>query len=296
MRFCEIDVSTPELVREGTENADALVVALHPLRNAHIDALAETVRVIGRAGVGLDSIDLVSAQRRGIAVINQPDYATNEVATHAVAMLLAAHRRLLKANVVAHGDWASWRLIGNVMPIEEQTVGVIGGGRIGRAVIKRLQPFAGAIALFDPQLEAAPEGVDLVSDLHELLARSNIVTLHVPLTEDTRDMMAGDTLKLMPEGAIVVNVSRGGLIDEQALVDSIRSGHLAGAALDVMAKEPLDPDSPLLTEDRILLSPHIGWYSESASSRLVRRTVDGLLQYLSGQPLSAGNLAVDRPA
>lgn len=292
VRFRDIEVDTPaELAREAGD-ADAVVVALHPLRSEHIEALPRRVRVLARAGVGLDTIDLAAARRCGLAVVNQPDYATAEVATHAVSMLLAVHRRLMAADRVARGDWATVATLGRITPIEEQTVGVVGGGRIGRAVIDRLRPFAGTILLHDPQLDEAPAGVELVRDLHDLLARADAVTLHLPLTESTRNIIGVDTLKAMPEGGILVNVSRGGLVDEEALLASLRDEHLAGAALDVMDHEPPDPDSPLRTESRILLSPHIGWYSESASRRLWRKTAEGVLQYLSGNAVTSGNLAV----
>lgn len=291
-RFREVDIDTPDLVAAGTSGACALVVTLQPMRAEHIAALSPSVKVIGRAGVGLDSIDLAAAAEHGIAVINQPDYATAEVATHAVAMMLAAHRRLIAADEVARGDWAAWPSIGKIVPIEEQTVGVVGGGRIGRAVIERLRLYVGKLLLHDPQLDSAPHGVELVTELDTLLSRSNIVTLHLPLSEATRNIIDAHALKTMPEGAILVNVSRGGLVDERALVESIRDEHLAGAALDVMTQEPLDPQSPLRDERRVLLSPHIGWYSESASVRLWRMTVDGVLQYLQDEPIVAGNLAV----
>jgi D-3-phosphoglycerate dehydrogenase len=291
-RFREIDIGTPEEIAAGTADADALVVTLQPLRFDHLTALGARVRVVGRAGVGLDTIDLAAAATLGVGVVNQPDYATAEVATHTVAMLLAVHRRLLAANEVARGDWGSWISIGSVTAIEEQTVGIVGCGRIGRAVIERLRPFAGRIVVQDPALSAAPEGAELVAELADLLPQSDILSLHLPLSDETRGIMSADKLKVLPEGAILVNVSRGGLVDEQALVDAVREGRLAGAALDVMADEPPPADSPILSEPRILLSPHIGWYSESASTRLWRLTVDSVVQYLSGRPVTAGNIAV----
>lgn len=291
-RFREIEIGTPDQVAAGTADADALVVTLQSLRSEHLAALGTQVRVIGRAGVGLDSIDLTAAAQLGIGVINQPDYATAEVATHTVAMLLAVHRRLAAAHNVARGDWGTWKSIGVITPIEEQTVGIVGCGRIGQAVIERLRPFAGRIVVHDPALAAAPAGTELVAELGDLLSQSDIVSLHLPLSERTRRIISADELKALPPGAILVNVSRGGLVDEQALVDAIREGRLAGAALDVMAEEPPRTDSPLLSEPRVLLSPHIGWYSESASTRLWRLTVDSVVQYLAGQPVTAGNVAV----
>lgn len=291
-RFREIEIGTPDQIAAGTSDADALVVTLQPLRFDHLSALGAKVRMVGRAGVGLDTIDLTAAAKLGVGVVNQPDYATAEVATHAVAMVLAVHRHLIAADQVARGDWGSWRSIGSITAIEEQTVGIVGCGRIGRAVIERLRPFAGRIVVHDPALSAAPAGAELVAELGDLLSQSDIVSLHLPLSDDTRGIISADKLKVLPEGAILINVSRGGLVDEQALVDAIRDGRLAGAALDVMADEPPPADSPLLGEPRILLSPHIGWYSESASTRLWRLTVDSVVQYLADEPVTAGTVVV----
>lgn len=291
-RFREVEIETAAQVAAGTADVDALVVTLQPLDAARLAAIGARARVIGRAGVGLDAIDLAAAARLGIGVVNQPEYATAEVATHTLAMLLAAHRRLTAADRVARGDWGTWASIGRIVPIEEQTVGIVGSGRIGRAVVERLRPLAGRILVHDPAVKAAPAGTALVTDLDDLLAQSHIVSLHLPLTEETRGILSADRLKALPDGAIVVNVSRGGLVDEQALVSAIREGRLAGAALDVMSHEPPPPDSPLLDEPRVLLSPHIGWYSESASTRLWRLTVDSVLQYLRDEPVTAGHVAV----
>lgn len=291
-RFREIEIATPEQIQVGTAETDALVVTLQPLGSEHLAALGAQVRVIGRAGVGLDTIDLSAAAQLGVGVVNQPDYATAEVATHTAAMLLAVHRRLKAADQVARVDWSTWPSIGSITAIEEQTVGVVGCGRIGRAVIERLRPFAGRIVVHDPALSAAPPGTEQAAQLVDLLSQSDIVSLHLPLTDETRGIINADSLKALPDGAILVNASRGGLVDEQALVDAIREGRLAGAALDVMAEEPPPADSPLLSEPRILLSPHIGWYSESASTRLWRLTVDSVTQYLLGQPVTTGNVAV----
>jgi D-3-phosphoglycerate dehydrogenase len=291
-RFREIGLETPAQIAAGTAEADALVVTLQSLGSDHLAALGARVRVIGRAGVGLDTIDLTAAAELGVGVVNQPDYATAEVATHTVAMLLAVHRRLIAANQVARGDWGTWPSIGSITPIDEQIVGIVGCGRIGRAVIERLRPFAGRIVVHDPALSVAPAGTELVAELLDLLSQSDIVSLHLPLSDETRRIISADKLKALPDGAILVNVSRGGLIDERALVDAIREGRLAGAALDVMAEEPPSADSPLLTEPRILLSPHMGWYSESASTRLWRLTVDSVVQYLTDEAVTAGHVAV----
>lgn len=291
--FSTVEVGAAAELATATAAADALIVTLQNLGREHIQALGPGVRVIGRAGIGLDTIDLSAAHERGIAVINQPDYATAEVATHAVTLLLAAHRRLLAADHAARGSWASWRPDANLVPIEEQTVGVLGCGRIGRAVLDRLRPFAGTLIAHDPQLSGTPESVEIVEDFERFVARCDILTVHVPLSASTRGLLDERTLKLLPPGAIVVNVSRGGIVDEGALVDAVQSGHLAGAALDVLSSEPPEPGSPVLAEPRILLTPHIAWHSSSSAVRLREQTCDSIVSYLAADPVIAGNVAVD---
>lgn len=284
---------SPASLAVATPGADAVAVALHPVQREHLDAFAPSVRVIGRAGIGLDSIDLEHAARMGVAVVHQPDYATNEVATHAMALLLTAHRRLSQAAAAARGSWASWQqTVAPIKPIEECTVGVVGSGRIGRAVVRRLAPFAGRILTYDPYANDVPDGAEVAATLEQLLSESDIVTLHLPLTRDTRHVVDATALAAMPAGALVVNVSRGGLIDEDALADALRSKHIGGAALDVFDSEPLPQNSPLFSTPNTLLTPHMAWYSESSAARLREQTLDGVLQYLAGEDIRIGRVAV----
>lgn len=294
VEIVEADVSSAAAIAGSTDGAAGLIVALHPLAAAAFEAMAGDVRIVGRAGIGLDSIDLDAAQRRGVAVLHQPEYATNEVATHAVAMLLALHRRLIRADQVARASWSS--PVGEIYPIEESRVGVVGCGRIGRAVIERLRPFAAAVVVFDPYADTLPPGCERAPSLESLLERSHIVTLHVPLTPETGALIGREELGLMQPGALLVNVSRGGLIDEAALADALQAGSLGGAALDVLTAEPPPPDAPMLSAPRTLLSPHMAWYSTSSERRLKRQTVAGMLAYLEGAALTVGRLAVDPAA
>lgn len=274
------------------DGADALVVTLQPLPAARIASLPASVRVIGRAGVGLDTIDLDAARERGIAVVHEPTYAVNEVATHAAALLLAAHRRLLDAHRRTREGWALVSELGAIPDLSSATLGLVGYGNIGRAVATRMRPFVRRIAVFDPYLAAAPVDAEVAVSLEELLAAADLVSLHVPLTETTRGLISGDALAAMKPGAVLVNVSRGGLVDERALVDSLRSGQLGAAGLDVFETEPLPPDSPLRSAPRLILTPHIAWYSEAASERMARWTVEDVLAYLGGAEIPHGRLAV----
>ena len=291
IRLASID--TPEQVREETRDAVAVVVTVNPLTEAHIAALGAGVRVIGRAGTGLDAIDLAAARARGLFVYHTPDYCTSEVATHAVALMLAVQRRLVDADRQARVDFKGWRALGPIPPLDELTAGVIGGGRIGRAVMARLRPLVGHIVSYDPFIDSAPDGVERVDSLDELLRRSHIVTLHMPLTAETRGLIGSRELELLPEGAIVVNVSRGGLVDETALRLALESGHLAGAALDVLTSEPPRPDDPLLDAPRLILTPHLAWYSTASERRVRTQVIDGVLACLAGEPPRTGRIAVD---
>ena len=286
VRFRSGPVDTPEALAATAEGADALIVTLHRLTADHVDALPDSVKVIGRAGVGLDTIDLEAAARRGIRVAFQPAYATNEVADHAVAMLLAAQRRLLDADRRVRSEgWVAGQALGPVQALHEATAGVIGTGRIGRAAIDRLRPFVARVLGYD--LPGVPDydGVEIGHDLHAVLAQSHLVTLHLPLAADTRHVIGAAELTVMPRGAVLVNVSRGGLVDEDALAAALHDGHLAAAALDVFEQEPLPEASPLRSAPNLLLSPHIAWYSSQSGVRLADWTVADVVSVLqTGEP------------
>jgi D-3-phosphoglycerate dehydrogenase / 2-oxoglutarate reductase len=291
VRLARLD--TPEQVREETREAEAVVVTVNPLTAAHIAALGAGVRVIGRAGTGLDAIDLQAARARGLFVYHTPDYCTNEVATHAVALILAVQRRLVDADRQARADFKGWRALGPIRPLEELTAGVVGGGRIGRAVMARLLPFVGHVLTYDPYVDTAPDGVERVGSLDELLGRSHVVTLHMPLTAETRGLIGSRELALLPEGAIIVNVSRGGLVDETDLRLALESGRLAGAALDVLTSEPPPAGDPILGAPRLILTPHLAWYSTASERRVRTQVIDGVIACLTGEPPRTGRIAVD---
>lgn len=278
-------VDTPEAVAELTKGADALVVTLHPMREQHIAAIAESVGVIVRAGVGLDTVDISAARARGIRVVYQPNYATDEVADHAAALALAAWRRVTQydAGVRSEG-WVGSQQVGKVHALHESTLGIVGAGRIGRALIKRLAPFVEKVVAFDARPNGDADGITWVDSPAEVFRQANLISLHVPLTEETRKIVDADALASMPEGTVLVNVSRGGLIDEAALAAALTSGHVAGAGMDVFTEEPLSADSPLRTAPNLLLTPHVAWYSEESGSRLAHWSVEDAIAFsISGE-------------
>jgi D-3-phosphoglycerate dehydrogenase len=283
--------STEQMERE-TADADAVIVTTNPLPRELIERFGRRLRVIGRAGIGLDAIDLEAARARGVAVVHCPDYSTEEVATHALAMILALHRRLVDADATARGDWTDWRRLKPIRPLGVLTAGVVGLGRIGSAVAARLQPLFGTTVGFDPLVEEPPAGVRLAGSLDELLAGSDVVTLHAALTDETRGLIDARRLALLRRGTILVNVARGALVDQTALVEALRGGRVAAAGIDVLAREPPTADDPILSAPNVLLSPHVAWYSEASERRARTLTVDALLDYLEGRPLRAGRLVI----
>jgi D-3-phosphoglycerate dehydrogenase len=286
------DVSTPELVAEATAGARAVVVTLQPLRADHIAAMADSVEVIGRAGVGLDTIDLEAAAAAGISVLNQPTYGTGEVASHAVAMLLALQRKLLYADGYVRQGWKGPFSLAPLKPLDEMVVGVVGCGRIGAATAKLLSGLVAQVLVFDPALSAVPAGVESVNDLKELLSRSDAVSLHTPLTAETAGLFDAALIEVMRPGAFLVNVARGGIVDEAALVAALERGQLGGAALDVFASEPIPPDSPLLRAPNTILSPHCASYSDRAAWRLASWTLDDVVGWITTRQVQHGNVVV----
>ena len=177
-----IDLTHPDTVRESTGQADAVVVTLQRLSDDVITAFAPSIRVIGRAGVGLDTIDLVAAEKRGITVVNQPAYAAPEVATHALALLLALERRLSPSDAFVRAGWGGPLNLGGIRAMDDATVGVVGGGRIGQAFVERVRPLVREVVVYDPAPVSLPPGVERAADLPDLLRRSDMLSLHLPLT------------------------------------------------------------------------------------------------------------------
>ena len=281
--FQEVNTDEIESLKAGTNGCDAIIVALHKLTAEKIAALPESIRCIGRLGVGLDNIDLDAATNRKTPVIFQPTYAFNEVANHALSMLLALHRGLLQAhNGIQNSEWIPAPKVAHIASLQDSTLGVIGCGRIGQALIEKAKPLFKTIIGFDPAVKTPIPGVNMVDSVDELLRNSQFVSLHAPYMKSTHHMISQRELALMPKGSILVNVSRGGLIDENALIAALNNGHLDGAGLDVFETEPLPLESELRRTKNLILTPHIAWYSQSAGPRLMEWGVRDVLAYLDG--------------
>jgi D-3-phosphoglycerate dehydrogenase len=295
-RSVELDVAalrTPEEILDATAGADGIILGTTPMQAPHIAALGERVRIIGRPGVGLDSLDLEALQTRGVGVVHCPDYCVEEVATHALALSLAVLRGVPAGDAIARTDWGRWPQVGALRPVSRLTVGIVGCGRIGRVVAERFRPLAGEVVAYDRHPDRLPEGVRGASSLDALLAEADLVSLHMPVTPETIGLIGPEQLAVMKPEAFLVNVSRGRLVDEDALAAALHAGALAGAALDVLVDEPPAPDAAILGAPNVLLTPHVAWYSTESERRARITTVDGMLAYLAGEAPRAGRLAVD---
>lgn len=278
--------------REAAKSADALMVTIQEV-DADLIRSLENCKIIARVGTGLDAIDIPAATERGIWVTYVADYSIDEVSTHAIALLLNHARRLrqMVASVKA-GAWYDAARIEPAPRLKGQVMGIIGLGRIGRATAAKARGLGLNIIAYDPfvRLDQDIKGdVELVN-LDTLLATADYISLHTPLTESSRHIINAAALEMMKPTAYLINTARGELIDDAALLDAVKAGGIAGAALDVLVVEPPPRDSPLLHDERILITPHGAWYSEASKLDVRRKAIEDVLRVLTGQkPLSPVN-------
>jgi D-3-phosphoglycerate dehydrogenase len=264
-----IDDSKDPAFMEALATANGLIVRSATKVRAEILDAAPELSVVGRAGVGVDNIDLEAATARGVAVLNAPAGNTVSTAELTMALILAMVRRVAEADAsVRNAEWARSRFKGS--ELRGRTLGLIGAGRIGGAVAKRCRAFGMYVIAYDPYLteeKASAMGIERV-DQDAIIERADVISLHVPLTDDTRGMISKESIARMKKGSFVVNVSRGGVVDEAALAEALGSGQLAGAALDVYVNEPLEDESPLREAPNLIMTPHLG-ASTSEAQELV---------------------------
>jgi len=272
--FAGLDVNVQRVIgfddeREASlyRTADAIITELHPVTDAMM-ANFEHCRVIACASTGYDYVDHASAGKRGIWVTNCPGYCTDEVATHTIALLLSQARRLPQTRaLIRAGEWDP-RPARPIHHPRVQTLGIIGWGRIGRAVSAKATALGFKVLADDPYVDPKQmldAGVT-PADKETVMRESDYVSLHTPLTDETRGMIDSRMLALMRPSAYLINTARGLLIDEAALLKTVQSGNIMGAALDVLASEPPALDHPFLQDDRFFLTPHSAWCSEEADA------------------------------
>jgi D-3-phosphoglycerate dehydrogenase len=293
----QVDVATglakEELIARIGEY-DALVVRSETKVTADVFAAATRLRVVGRAGVGVDNIDLDAATRHGVLVLNAPTGNTLAAAEHAIAMMCALARNVAAADASMHsGKWERGKFMG--FELREKVLGLLGLGKIGFEVARIAgQGLQMRVIAHDPLVtaeRAEQAGVELV-DLDTLVRDSDVLSVHVPLTDQTRGVINAQRLRQMKAGARVLNVARGGIIDEQALADALVDGHIAGAAIDVFTKEPPPPDNPLLGAPNLVLTPHLGASTVEAQVNVAFDVADQIAAVLSG---GAARYAVNAP-
>lgn len=272
-----------ELARLAPD-VDAILTCWKRVGPAVLDA-APRCRIVSRYGVGLDNIAVDHATRLGIVVTNVPDYCAEEVSDHAMALLLACARKVAAfAAATRRGQWDN-RAAGPIPRLRGKTLGLLGFGRNARALVPKALGFGLTVLAHDPLV--APEAMAALATravpLETLLRQSDFVSVHVPLVPETRGLLGVRTLRLMKPTAILVNTSRGPIVDEAALHRAITEGWIAGAGLDVLAEEPPRPDHPLLALDQVVITPHAAFYSEASIEELARKAAERVAQVLRGE-------------
>jgi D-3-phosphoglycerate dehydrogenase / 2-oxoglutarate reductase len=276
---------TPAARLVAAEGCDALLVQDTPIDAAFIARLARC-RVLGLYGAGVDNADVGAALRQGLAVVHVPDYGTEEVADHALCLLLACARGLAPlGSALRAGAWDYGAAARPLRRLRGRTLGIVGLGRIGRRLAAKARALELRVLGTDPAVgpaEAAAAGIDW-RPFPDLLAASDFVSLHTPLVPATERLIGRAELALMAPGAYLINVARGGLVDEAALLEALDGRRLAGAGLDVLAVEPAAADHPLIHHPRVVMTPHSAWYSEEAMRDLQRLLAEDVLRVLRGE-------------
>lgn len=272
---------TEQDVLAAAAEADGLIVQYAPVTAAVFAGLPR-LRVVARYGVGVDTLDLAAATARGVVVANVPGFCTEEVASHALAFLLAWHRKVPAFDrAVKAGRW-DFALAGPTPRLRGQVLGIVGVGRIGSALARLAAPLGLEIWGHDPYRAEFPPGVRRVP-FEQLVAGVDYLSISVPLTAETRQMVNAAVLRPMKPTAFLINTARGAVVEEAALIRALREGWIAGAGLDVLEREPPAPDNPLLRMENVLLTPHAAFYSQGALSEVKRRAAAAVAAVLRGE-------------
>jgi D-3-phosphoglycerate dehydrogenase len=269
-----------EKLLEIIGNYDGLAIRSATKATEKIIAAATNLKVIGRAGIGVDNVDIPAASKKGIIVMNTPFGNSITTAEHAISLMMAVARQIPEANASTHaGKWEKSRFMG--VELTNKTLGVIGAGNIGSIVIDRALGLRMKVVAYDPFLSedrATEIGVEKV-ELDDLLARADFITMHVPLTDQTRNILSRENIAKLKNGVRIVNCARGGLVDEEALADALKAGHVAGAAFDVFAVEPAT-DSPLFNLPNVVVTPHLGAATTEAQENVALQVAEQMSDYL----------------
>jgi D-3-phosphoglycerate dehydrogenase len=279
--------ATPDNPLSALPEADAIIASSIMMYDATVLDQARNLKIISRTGIGTDKIAIPAATERGIAVCNAPDGPTISTAEHAITLMMSVAKNIKKAEQELRAGGKK-DFFGNHVGLElyQTQLGLVGLGRIGGHVAEVALALGMAVVAYDPYVskeKAASLGVSLIQSLPDLLATSDVVSLHLPLKDQTRHLMNAERIAQMKQGAILINTSRGGLVDEVALLKALDDGHLFGAGLDVTDPEPASPDNPLLHRDDVIVTPHIASATQAGKDRLYEIAITQVLQYLRGE-------------
>ncbi len=264
-------------------DVDAILSCWKPLTPAVLDR-AEKCLLISKFGTGLDNIAVDHATRLGIIVSNVPDFCLDEVSDHAMALLLACARRIVPfVEETRRGEWNP-RNAHALRRVRGKRLGVVGYGGIARTLVPKARAFGMEVVVYTPRLEPGTieDGVTATNDLHQMLGAADVVSIHAPATAETHHLIDRAALAAMKPGAWLINTSRGALVDEAALIEALREGRIAGAALDVLEQEPPDPDNPLLSMPNVLTTPHAAFSSQEALEELQRKAATRVVEVMRG--------------
>jgi D-3-phosphoglycerate dehydrogenase / 2-oxoglutarate reductase len=280
----ERDCITERDVIEFAANADALIAARAPITSEVVKNLTNC-KVIARPGAGTDNIDHEQATKQGIVVVYVPDFCTEEVANHALTLILACYKKLgVLDKFVRNGNWG-FDLLPPMPALKGQVLGLVGFGRISQCLARKAKSLGLKVLVYDPYVpkDIFDKNNLEPSDFESILKKSDFISLHIPLTEETRGMISENQFSMMKPTAYIINCARGAVIDEQSLVKALQQKKLAGAALDCLTKEPPDQNNPLFAMDNVIFTPHSAAYSDDAIDYLRRKTAQQVAQVLKGQ-------------
>ncbi len=284
-KLCPFKGFDEEKFKEAISEADALVLIDRPLTKDHI-AVMDRCKIILALEVGYDFIDIEAATARGIIVANVPAYCTEDVAVHTFTMLLAARKKLKTLIKETSGGGWNYNAAKPVYGLKGKVLGIVGLGRIGRAMVPKAKGFGMEIMAYDPYLSDdifKLVGVERCYELNDLLSAADFVTLHVSLTKETYHLIGEKEFSMMKKEAIIINTCRGKVIDEKSLHKALKNNIIAGAGVDVLEKEPPDKENPLLNLENIIVTPHAAWYTEDSVESLKNQGMDEVVRVLNGK-------------
>ncbi|MFV1977547.1 MAG: phosphoglycerate dehydrogenase, partial [Candidatus Scalindua sp.] len=271
----------PDDLKKEIQDVDALIIRSSTKVNKEVLTAAKSLKIIGRAGIGVDNIDCSAATEQGVIVVNTPSGNATTTAEHAIAMLMALSRHIPQADKSMHqGAWEKSKFTGT--EITGKTLGVFGYGNIGKIVADRAQGLKMKVMVFDPFLNAeiaAKNRIELVTK-ETLFERSDYISVHVPLNDSTRNLINKKTIETMKTGVYILNCARGGIVNESDLIEGLNSGKIAGAAIDVFEEEPPPKDNPLLKHERVICTPHLGASTEEAQVNVAVQVAEQIRDYL----------------